>query len=721
MAFETFDDNFNASTGEMIDQKPIWAMDLNDEGNEKKAHEWLMKERDFLKEKNRDRFQEIVEYVKEYTAYNRFIDETVRRDREEKPTISMSRMPIPETMDLVENAVAKLVKYKPGYTILPSNDEFNDKNAAEATKAWVDHIRYTQNFEGTLDPKMKRLSKIMGEAYLFIEWNPDLGDPVEGMDRLRDQLEAGEKVQLMNENGDPELDDNGQPIWIEQEIMTGEVEYKIRPTTDILIEWAQEYDAAKYMFWREVKTVEEARIDYPGKESLIKGGAENIVYDFEDLEPRFTNKNEVVIWHFYHKRHKVMPLGRHIVFTDEGILKNTRAPYSHKSFPCVRLVDKEIPGKLHGVSTIRFTKPITRAFEKLTNMILRNQYLVSHPKWVYPVGSIKREALANDITLVEFKGPQAPQLIQQNPTPSEVFNFRDILKQEAQQKFGIHGVSRGEPPAGIDAGIALQFLSEQENERQNVDMLKAAEFNRMSIILTISVAGDYYEPEEKRQVKVLGKNGAWKTMFFESANLNKAYDVRVQNASALPETRSARQQYLITMKDKFPNLVSDEQFMDLMGLAQDQKFQNMVTASVGSADAENEALMDPNSEVEPPSEYEDHIQHWKQHVILVRSWWYKNKTPEAIRQKVEDHIFGHEYLMTEKAVTNPAFAAALATLTDFPLFYKVAPAPVAPPMPPEAPQGQPGPMPPMMEEQALITNPLTSQEANQLSVPAALP
>ena len=53
--------------------------------------------------------------------------------------------------------------------------------------------------------------------------------------------------------------------------------------------------------------------------------------------------------------------------------------------------------------------------------------------------------------------------------------------------------------------MALQFLSEQESERHNEDVLKFNEWIKQVARKTIAVAGDYYDPSDKRMIRVIGK------------------------------------------------------------------------------------------------------------------------------------------------------------------------------------------------------------------------
>ena len=144
---------------------------------------------------------------------------------------------------------------------------------------------------------------------------------------------------------------------------------------------------------------------------------------------------------------------------------------------------------LHGVSFFEQIKGLTGTYNNLTNMLIRNAVMVSHPKWFVPAGSVALDRLGNDITIAQYKGPTPPSLAVPPSIPADLFKFRDALKEEFQQISGVFGVSRGEPPAGIKAGVALQFLSEQESERYNELVLKWNEVIRQGAEMTIAEIG----------------------------------------------------------------------------------------------------------------------------------------------------------------------------------------------------------------------------------------
>jgi hypothetical protein len=671
--------------------KPIWALGVEDPSNDKEVHHWLMGELEYLKEENRERFMRILRCQALYRGIQ-YTQQETREERFIQNSTQIQRITVNQCYDLVQQKVARLIKYRPGIAVLPANDEFQDKLAASNVDGWLQYVWYRQNFDGVTQPEYVQAVRTDGEAFLFVTWDKEGGDYVGEFDSsMQDQMYAEGEVTLMDDHNHAVLDSKGNPIVVKSPIFQGDVKYEIVRTTDVLLDRVVKWEDCNYLFRREVISVEEAKIRYPDGADNIIADNSALVYDHEKFQVRKARKNEIVLWHFYHKRAKGLERGRYIVFSNRGIVKSVPYPYKHRKLPCARLIDVKLPGELNGHSGINLIAPIHGAYNNATNAILKNQMLVAHPKWIVAAGSVKLESLGNDITIVQYKGPIAPQLAQMNPTAPEVFAFRDKLKEEMQQVYGIYGVSRGDPPPGIKAGVALQFLAEQESERQNEDVLRYNDWLKEVAELTIAVAAQYYPKDEKRMVRIMGSDKAWTTTAFDPKHLQKAYDIRIQNSSALPNSKAARIQTLIDLREAAPNSITEERFLDLIDLAQDKKFIDQATASVRSAEAENEAMLNPDSPlpIAEPTEYEEHLAHWNVHAIRIRSWDFKNRIPEEVQQIMIDHQRTHEYMMVERAKIDPQYFQQLAALKGFPMFFTLAPPPPPAPMPPPMP---PGPM-----------------------------
>jgi hypothetical protein len=177
-------------------------------------------------------------------------------------------------------------------------------------------------------------------------------------------------------------------------------------------------------------------------------------------------------------------------------------------------------------------------------------------------------------------------------------------------------------------------------------------------------------------MKVLGKNNEYMIEYFKTAALNTDLDIRIQNSSALPKSVAARTQTIIDLAKNFPDQFKGEQVLEMLDLAQSEKFIDAATTSIRAAEAENDKLQQQGQDAsQAPVEYEDHINHWKTHVRFMQEFNFKAKLPKAAQEQFKDHVMAHEMFMSEQAKKNPAFAQKLMELPLYPLFYVEPPAP----------------------------------------------
>ena len=668
--------------------RPIWSIDLDDPKNEKEILNWLTAELDYLSHENEPRIRIQRRNLALYKGiqYQESEARAENRDRAADRSTFLRKIVANHLFDLTKNRASRLIKFRPAVAVLPTNDELQDKLSAKACKGLLDHIWYEQDFEGVIQLQLATHAMIMGESYLFIDWDDTLG-PLSPAYVEAKRKNKG-KVPLLDENGQQVKDPQGNPRFVEREVRIGDVSYRIELSPEVLLDKAARYEQVRHCFVSTVYQTEQLRVMYPEKASYIKQHNDQ-VYDYDRMELRPT-RNEIKVYTFYAKKQPGLERGRVIKFTRDCILENTEAPYSHSSLPFIRFTDIDFPGELYGHSFYEIVKGLTGTYNNLTNMILRNILLVSHPKWMVPAGSTAIEKLGNDVTIVQYKGPQAPALAVSQSVPADVFGFRDKLKEEFQQISGVFGVSRGEPPPGIKAGVALQFLSEQESERYNELVLKWNECIRQVAEMTLSVAHDYYDESDDRMIRVLGKNNDYMTEFFRVADLNHDYDIRIQNSSALPKSVAARTQTLLDLSERFPDKFTGEQVIDMLDLAQSDKFVDAATVAVRTAEAETEKLLETDSagaEAMQPQEFENHLIHWRIHTKQIQEFSFKYKTAPDKQKNLVDHVFVHEMFMLEQAKINPKFAEMLAQLELFPMFYRLTPMPEAP-TPQAAPTGE---------------------------------
>jgi len=545
--------------------------------------------------------------------------------------------------DLTETKVSQMAKIKPAVQAMPTNDEHEDRESAKVVDLIIKHLFNLNNVDD-LATKMQRGARIFGEMFLDIDWDPAKGDLHPAFVQARD---AG-------------IADPNEPL------MTGDICAKLRYPWRKYLQRKFDFNDVEYYFDVDLVPTEDLKLDYKGKAKDIKSEDEISEYDLESLTDRQLEETTVV-YTFIHKGTKYLPQGYKCKFTKDVILEEGEHPFSHKGFNFVRLTDLDIPDVLNGVSKYEQIGPMQNMYDNLSTLIAKNIYLTAHAKWMMPKGAAKLSQLGNDNTVVEFQGSVAPQMAQVKPNPREVYEFRALLKDEMQTIFGNHGISRGEIPKGIEASSALQFLNELETQRATTEITKHGYMIKEIARKMTAVAGDKYDTEDGRMVRIVGKNNQYSIRSFDVAHLHKSYDYRFDNTSGIPETTAGRHQRILDMAQR-SQAFTPERLEELLDVGNTEKATSLITESIKAAETENEDLV-AGRYVSPPEEEEEHISHWESHSKFMQSRHYKEDIPAELKAKMKEHTYWTEEAIMAKMQMNGEFEAKVATLTNFPLYY----------------------------------------------------
>jgi hypothetical protein len=621
--------------------------------NKKERHDWFKEVFNALVSQAETRTRQQRENLRLYrgvetTLRNRHID----RDRNLRKLNKLQKFVINHLYDLTETKVSQMSRIKPNVEVLPTNDEWRDRASAKVVNYIIKHLWYINNIDFMIQ-NAHRYARIFGEVFIFVLWDKTKGDLHPAYVKARDM---GLK--------EVELDGYGK-FDIDKPLKTGDVKYELEVPWRVLPQRKKAFCDVEYTFRVTLQPKEKLKKDYKGKS--FDGDDYTYMFDMESLQDIHVEDHIPVI-EFYHKHTEDVSKGYYCKFTQSDILEEEDLPFSHGELPFVRLTDLDVPEVMNGVSRYETIAPIQKMYNNINTLIAKNIYLTAHAKWVMPRGAAKIEQLGNDNTVVQFQGPIAPQLVQTQPNPPELYAYKDQLKEEMQTVYGIHGPSRGEVPKGITAASALQFLNELESERATTDIAKHGFLIKDLAKMTIAVAGEYYDPSDGRMVRIVGENNKYLIRQFDSAHLHKSYDVRFDNSTGLPETKAAKMQRILDAMQRAPQMLSPERWEELLELGNTEKYYTLTTAAVQAADSENEDLL-AGREVASVQEWEDHIAHWESHSKVIQSRQFKEEVDPESRQRFIEHVRLTEKAMFRKAESNPEFAAKMATLTNFPLFF----------------------------------------------------
>jgi hypothetical protein len=579
------------------------------------------------------------------------------------------RMPeviVNHSFELTEQWVSKLSRFSTTVDILPVNTEEGDRNAARATQRFANYLSDVNDFRG-LFLNFIRDSKVGGESYIFVDYDPDAGDLHPSQ---KEAKKLGMRVPLLDAQGDHITSEHGDPLWVDKEKRVGDLVYRLRSVPEVLlqpkkrhvdVEWAREVDLVeldnlKNKYPDMLPELEEVTLARDERSSSAMGAEES--------------SNEVFVYTYWHKRTHALDAGRKIVLIENAVLENDVNPFSGAPLPYVRLTDIDITGELHGWSFLNNLISMQIALNKLYTLWYKNIALGSHLYWMVPASArLARDRVRNSSSVFTYHGNQAPRIETFRTVQSDLMTLIDKLEQRLLTVSRIQSTSRGELPPNVEAGVAIASLEAQEEQSASTDIKKVNAAVEKLFKLSIGIAGDKYDKSDGRTARILGKEGEFLLETLDVSKLSGPYDVKVKKATALSQSKPLLVQQITQLEAMRPGFISNEQLYDLLDLGDQGKFFDIATAALRSADFENERMKE-GKDIPEPTPDEFLLVHWRAHMTVKQTPSYKIDTKDSIKEKFDDHVIATEMLLVEKAKRNVALLQELMGEKYFPSLYQ---------------------------------------------------
>lgn len=663
---------------------PLWS--LTDLDNEDDVEKWFENAVQACQSYYREYFQTQMDNLLLYKGVqwlsverqaNRVLDRQGYAGNTRNPRVVINHL-----ADFTTQWVSRLTRYRPAVAIYPARAPQEDADDAKIAKEVLDFIWYEQRIDEVLQ-EFARQVKIFGEAYVWILWNNQKGEIAPDYLAAR---AAGQRVPVLDSQGAPVKNKDGEPMFIDKAPHIGDIDYVIDAPWHVFDQPARNRKDIDWSIRWYLQDVEFLKAKYPDRADDIKADQEpdNLYTGYRLDMTRI--KNQVVVYELYHRSHEFMEKGRFIKRTKGVILENTDLPYEHGKIPYIYMADIDVPDQIRGMSFFQQLFPIQHQINACASLIYKSLVLFAHPKLVIQDGSCEMQQLLNESTVVSYSGGVPPGLLAQSSVSQELFTYLDKLEQTAEKLSGVFTMSRGQAPSGVRAAKALRVLEEQEDKRAYITAIK---YNNIGLVenarMTLSVAGTFYDDADGRLIQIVGRDNEYKVKQFSTANLTKPFHFRIENTTALSQSPAARiDEITELMQIRFdPQApISREQFTQLLDLTASDQFKDIVTRATKCAESENDDFL-AGRPVKPPTETENLIAHWKIHSQAFQSRDYKEIVDPAKKALFEQHFQVTEYLMFEKAygiqnsagmplrMGNPNFAQRLIIeCPDFPLLLK---------------------------------------------------
>lgn len=589
---------------------------------------------------------------------------------------------------LVMDQVTIIVSHELVPDVLPNSADYSDKVACNVVKDWLESMNYSLGTEEWRF-KWEIQKKMFGEAFAIIMWNPQIGD-IHPLARKY----VDEDIDMVDEDGNPISDVGNVPVKIRKNMRIGDIEIITPMPWDVIIDPQVDSKQANWFYWVDYLDVDYLKKKYPKFtwDTRTDRGPD-VQYDiYSNTEKENANKRKV--FYLYHRSHEFMPEGRFIVASSDHMLVNEPITMptiiNNQDLPLVHFKDLDIGIGNRGIPILfRNTKNISDASNRIANQIYNNLEMESPKMFVHESSGVDAQRMPNGTTSIEWHGNIKPTIETPQTNTASIFNFWQQMQKSMDQVALQNPLVKGETPnAQLDSFVALQYFEDLRTQLASPDIKGHIRSMEQLYRLMITIAKDKYRPDDGRLIKILGKHNTYQLKYFDPINLQKSYDVHITTTGNLANSKASRNQMLISIKRDFPGTITDEVFLDMLGLSHFKKFMNAVTAAVSTAESENQDMMS-GQEVLSPTRYEDLISHWDTHRIPMQTLDFK-QSPIEVQEVFIGHVAATEKLMFEQAAENPLFGQKLEGLRQFPMFYT--PKPVNEPIP--APMGEEGMAPP---------------------------
>jgi hypothetical protein len=571
-----------------------------------------------------------------------------------KPKISVNFI-----KDMIEAKVAQRGKQKIAVAVIPSHDEPDDINDAKAGKMFLDARANDINLDD-IHKKGDRIEFTFGSLFQAVLWDFNAGQehPLS-----KELMAEGKKLPILGRDGKP----TGK--YYKGKIRVGDVVVKNYGPDRVFPElFKTEWDKVNHIDITDWIHIDELKAKFPKKANEIKENSREFYnYSTSDIN---MPPELIQVRTFYHKPTEFFEEGCIIEYTDDCILSWEPYLYDHGELPVVVGIDVEIYGELWGRSMVQDIEQLNMFYNNIQSSMGRDYAMASAPKWMVPKGSTKITNLNNDLTVVEYSGQVAPQLMKFNPTPEQAFTVQDRLEAKIAQQSVVYDISRGEVPKGVTANSALRFLDEQETQRDAIGMA-----NRKLRVIKVykqmlMVMAQFYDPTDGRTFASLGRKNEYLIQSFKKAVFKTSQNVVLQNTSALPDTKTGKISAIIdlnaaTQKDP---IFSKNEIIEMMDLGLEQGFKDQATYGVDNAKIVLDMMMN-GEEVPEVQKFDDLLNEWLLFSRSVQAIWFKQRLASDIQLSITSRLQAIEMFMFEKCKLSPKFLTIVTNLDNFPMLY----------------------------------------------------
>jgi hypothetical protein len=451
-----------------------------------------------------------------------------------------------------------------------------------------------------------------GMAYSHVHWDPTMGDEIEVMRPVEDE-EAGDgsilqiDVPAINDNGEPMLDDWGNPVTAKQDAEIEVKEMSGAPNGSILGPWDVVRDPRNpKMRWCIVRELVN-KYDLAAK---LPDLSEDILQakDFDEFLPELLlgwasgdviDEDTCMIEHLYHERCPAMPKGLYLAFLGDIVLWHGDCPLK-KGVPIGELCPDRFFFKALGYSNSWDLLSIQEMLDQLSSDTATNLSTFGRQVMVFDKGADYgfNEIAKGLVAIAKTPGTDPPQAMNFAGMPAAVQWFFTHLLERMDAVSGLYATSRGKSDPNITSGRMAALYHSITYEYQNSIQAGFDDFRTQNANIVLELTRN--NAPDKFLVEVAGKSEQPYLMEFRKEAMMGVARVQVETASPMMRSQAGRFEMWEAIKQVPPDrvdavirgintgdwtgLYDSNSASDLRTVWENEQLQNGMPATVGAGD-----------------------------------------------------------------------------------------------------------------------------------------
>lgn len=476
------------------------------------------------------------------------------------------RMVINKLRPIIRHEISRLTSNKPTFTVLPATTEDEDQAAARIGE---------QIFEAAYNDK--NISKIVRQTVWWAS--------ITGTGFIKSYWDPSVVV-------DPGIPGKTNPT-------IGDIQIERVQPFNIFVPNLEEEDLQKqpYVMHVTTKSPEFIKTAY-GLDALPTVKSEIPIQDafLNMIGAKNSLREEVVVIEVWIKPggHRDYPNGGMVTVVGGKVIQNITEgfPYSHGEFPFYK-IDIVPTGKFYADSILTDLIPLQKEYNRTKSQIIEAKNLMAKPQLMAPRGSVNPRQISSEPgqVILYTPGLNPPTPLPLQPLPPYVLQELDRLQQDMDDISGQHEITRGNTPAQVTAATAISYLQEQDDTKLAYAVSSIEDALQGLGRHYLKYVTQYWNSE--RLVRVVGRDGAFEANHWAGNALKGNTDIRVQAGSALPQSKAAKQAFVMDLLKL--GVIPPEQALDILDIGGIEKVYEDYLVDKRQAERENlkMASLDP--------------------------------------------------------------------------------------------------------------------------------